>query len=224
MPELQLVSKDGHEFSAYESSPVGKVKGSVVIIQEIFGVNAHIQSVVEFYAGEGYYAIAPALFDRCETGVALGYDAQGMQKGIQLVTKLKPKNTMADIAAAAFVIKQKYPETKSAIVGYCFGGTMAWLSASALDSFSCAVGYYGGQIASFADQTPQCPTLLHFAGDDAHIPLADVEKVRSAQPQVKIEIYSGAKHGFNCDARSDYQQESSDLAKRRSLDFLAEHL
>lgn len=221
---IQIKAADGHVYSAYEATPSGKVKGCIVLIQEIFGVNEHIRSVVDGYADEGYYVIAPALFDRIETDVELSYDGLGMQKGIQLVTKLAPKNTLGDIAAAASVAKEKHTESKIAIMGYCFGGAMAWLSASALDVFSCAVCYYGGQIASMADRTPKCPALLHFGENDPHIPLSDVDKIREAQSGAEIFVYEGANHGFNCDARSDFDEKSASIAKRRSLEYFEKYL
>ncbi|PCI42858.1 MAG: carboxymethylenebutenolidase [Moraxellaceae bacterium] len=221
---IQIKAADGHTYSAYEAAPSSEVKGCIVLIQEIFGVNEHIRSVADGYAEEGFYVIAPALFDRVETEVELGYDGSGMQKGIQLVTKLDPKNTLGDIAAATSVAKEKHAESKIAIMGYCFGGAMAWLSAATLDDFSCAVCYYGGQIASMADRTPKCPTLLHFGENDPHIPLSDVDKIREAQPDVEIFVYDGAHHGFNCDARSDFHEGSASIAKRRSLEYFEKYL
>lgn len=224
MGHIQLTANDDHQLSAYEGIPEGDVKGSVILIQEIFGVNPHIRSVVDGYAQDGYYTIAPALFDRLETSVELGYEAEDMEKGIQLVTDMKPENTLRDIAAAANAAKEKNPQGKVAIIGYCFGGTMAWLSAASLDIFACSVCYYGGQIASLADRTPKCPTLLHFGEKDAHIPLSAVDKIREAQPTAEICVYEGVKHGFNCDARSDYDREAATLAKQRSLNHLNKYL
>ena len=224
MGQIQLTSNDGHQFSAYEGSPSSEVKGGIVLIQEIFGVNSHIRSVVDGYADEGYYTIAPGLFDRIEENVELGYEAEDMQKGIQFVTKMKPENTLSDIAAVTEFIKEKYPQRKIATIGYCFGGTMAWVSAGALDAISCSVCYYGGQIASLADRTPKCPTLLHFGELDAHIPMSDVDKIRLAQPNAEVLVYEGVKHGFNCDARSDYDKDAAELAKQRSLAYLMKHL
>ena len=224
MGQIQLTANDGHQFSAYEGIPAGEVKGSIVLIQEIFGVNPHIRSVVDGYAEEGYYTIAPALFDRIESNVELGYEADDMQKGIKFVTDMKPENTIGDIAAAVNAAKEKYPQGKIATIGYCFGGTMAWLSAASLDLVSCSVCYYGGQIASLADKTPKCPTLLHFGELDAHIPMSDVEKIRQAQPDAEVLVYDGVKHGFNCEARSDYDSVAAKLAKERSLAHLKKYL
>ncbi|MEZ5342779.1 MAG: dienelactone hydrolase family protein [Acidimicrobiales bacterium] len=213
-----LTSTDGHEFDAYEVRPDGAT-ASIVVIQEIFGVNSHIRSVTDRFAEAGYHAIAPAVFDRVERGVELDYDADGVAKGRDLAGALDPANTMADIAAAIAQVASTGPV---GIVGYCFGGTMAWLASAQLP-VAAAVGYYGGGIAGLNTLEPTVPTMLHFGELDAHIPMSDVEKIRAAHPSVPVYSYD-ADHGFNCDARASYDAAAAATAYERTLAFFAEHL
>jgi carboxymethylenebutenolidase len=219
--EINLTSGDGFTFSAYEASPSSAPKGAVVVIQEIFGVNPHIREVVDGYAADGYYAIAPAIFDRVEPGIELGYDETGMNSGIELAfQKLDMANTLADIQAT---INHASSQGKVGVVGYCFGGLLTWLSVCELDGVSAGSSYYGGGVAGEADRTPKCPVIMHFGELDAHIPMEDVEKVKAANPDVPVYIYN-ADHGFNCDHRGSYDADSAKLAKERTLAFFGEHL
>lgn len=213
-----ITSADGHEFDAYEVIPPGATAG-IIVIQEIFGVNEHIRSVVDRFAEAGYHTIAPAVFDRAERGVELEYDAAGISKGIELATELNPDNTMADIAACIDRLSATGPV---GIVGYCFGGTMAWLASERL-SVAAAVGYYGGGIAGMAELQPKVPTMLHFGELDAHIPASDVAKIRAAHPDLPIHVYN-ADHGFHCDARGSYDKPAATEASAATMAFFAEHL
>ncbi len=214
-----LTSSDGHQFDAHE---VGDGPRGIVVVQEIFGVNPHIRSVADGYAAAGYRAIAPAFFDRVETGVELGYDAAGMQAGIGYASKLDWDNTMADVAAAISHLREQ-GATRVGIVGYCWGGTAAWLAASRAP-VDAAVGYYGGGVIGFAGETPAVPTMLHFGALDSHIPLSGVAEVAAAHPSVPVHVYDEADHGFNCDARPSYHAPSAALALERTLAFFDEHL
>jgi carboxymethylenebutenolidase len=217
---VQLKASDGHELDAYVSRPSGTPVAGLVVIQEAFGVNSHIRSVTDGYAGDGFLAIAPALFDRIEHGVELGYTTEDMQKGIALAQQTND-NAVKDMdAALGWLREQKVG--KSGVIGYCLGGTMAWLAATRLN-IGAAVGYYGGHIARFAQETPHCPVMLHFGKLDQHIPKEDVDKVQAAHPDVPIFWYD-AGHGFNCNDRSSYNPEAAKLARERSLAFLKQHL
>lgn len=213
-----ITSADGHEFDAYEVAPDGATAG-LVVIQEIFGVNSHIRSVVDQFADAGYHTIAPAVFDRVERGIELGYDAPGVGKGVELATALNPDQTLADIAACIERLSATGPV---GIVGYCFGGTMAWLSAAQLP-VAAAVGYYGGGIAGMAELQPLVPTMLHFGELDTHIPQSDVAVVRDAHPDLPIHVHD-ADHGFNCDVRDSYNEAAANDAYAKTLAFFAEHL
>ncbi len=218
---IQLKAADGFEFDAYLAEPSGEAKGQVVVIQEIFGVNPHIREVCDGYAAEGYRAIAPAIFDRAERGVELGYDEAGMTRGVQLARQeLDIKNAMMDVQAT---IDFAAEQGSVGMVGYCFGGLVCWLSAANLSGLSCVSGYYGGGIAGMNDLQPKVPTMLHFGDQDAHIPVSDVEKIRDAHPDVTVHLYE-ADHGFNCDHRESYNEAAAKLAKARTLEHFAAHL
>ncbi len=217
---LTLTSGDGHTLDAYRADPEGEPKGGVVVIQEVFGVNAHIRAVVDGFAADGYTAIAPALFDRVRRGVDLGYDEEGITTGRALVAELGWENPTTDVWAAA---KALHPAGSVGVVGYCWGGTVDWLAACRLD-VACVSAYYGRQIIDFKDEKPNCPAIMHFGAEDPLIPMETVEAVRAAYPDVPTYIYEGAGHGFNCDARADYRPESAALARERTLALLADNL
>jgi len=212
----RLTASDGHEFDAYEVQP-DAATAAVVVIQEIFGVNHHIRSVADRFAALGLHVIAPALFDRVERGVELEYNADGIERGRALLSDWD--DTMLDVAAAVAHVAGTGP---TAVVGYCYGGSIAWLSAHSLP-IAAAVGYYGGQIKGFTDKAPNAPVMLHFGALDSGIPLTDVEAVAADHPNVPVHVYDDADHGFNCDARASHHPESAALALDRTLVHLAEN-
>lgn len=218
---VKLKAMDGHEFDAYVARPVGVPIAALVLVQEIFGVNAHIRSVADSYAKDGFLVVAPAIFDRYERGLDLGYEGADMQKAMSFFPKLNIEDILKDIAASLEYARQQTGK-KVGVIGYCLGGTIAWLSATRLHPDT-AVGYYGGMIGNFASENPSCPVMLHFGRKDQHIPQEDVDKVHNAHPAVEIFMYD-AGHGFNCDARGSYDAPSAKLARERSLDFLKKHL
>jgi carboxymethylenebutenolidase len=217
---ITLKTKDGVDISAYVAKPAGKPRGGLVVLQEIFGVNSHIRSVADLYASHGYLVIAPALFDRVQPGFEVGYTPEDVQKGFTLVQNVKRDKTLLDIAASIDYVKHA---GKVGLVGYCWGGTMAYASACQLSGLSAVAGYYGGGIIAMKDETPQVPTILHFGELDKNIPLEGVNEVKKAQPKVPVYIYH-ADHGFNCDQRGSYDQPSAELARTRTLEFFASHL
>ena len=217
---IRLRAADGFELSAYRAAPSGTPRGGLVVIQEIFGVNGHIRRVADGYAAEGFVAIAPALFDRIEPGLELGYGQDDIERGRELKGRSQTEAALRDIAAARDAAAAA---GNVGVVGYCWGGYLAWLSATRLDGFSAAVSYYGGGIGSVAGESPRCPVLLHFGEKDHAIPLSEVETVRKAHPELEIHLYP-AGHGFNCDERGSYDPESARLARERSLAFLRQHL
>ena len=190
---VELTAKDGHKFKAYEAQPSGHSKGAVVVLQEIFGVNGHIRRVADDYAGRGYHAVAPALFDRVARDVELGYDPDSIAKGRDLRQRIALETVLDDIQAA---IDHAGESGKVAVVGYCWGGSLAFLAATRLDGLACAVGYYGAMIAQHKDERTRVPTILHFGERDSSIPMSDVEAVRGAHPDMSIFTYP-AGHGFN---------------------------
>ena len=218
--QITLTASDGHELSAYRADPGGKPRGGVLVIQEIFGVNPHIRAVCDEYAKDGYVAIAPALFDRVERGVETGYDGDAMRTAVGIVSKLKPGDTLRDLQAG---IDELAKIGKVGVVGYCYGGTMAWTAACRLERVAAASCYYGGQIGRQKDAVPKVATMLHFGEQDAMIPMAEVDKLKEAHPGVPVYVYP-AGHGFNCESRASYHAESAKLAKQRTLELFEKHV
>lgn len=218
---VKLQASDGHELDAYVAHPAGEPIAGLVVVQEIFGVNPHIRSVADGYAKDGFLAVAPALFDRYERGLELGYEGADMQKAMSLIPGLNLDHALKDTAAAIEYARRQAGK-KVGVIGYCFGGTIAWLAA-ARPGVDAAVGYYGGQIAKFADEHPKAPIMLHFGKLDQHIPKQSIDAVQAAHPQVPVFWYD-AGHGFNCNDRASYNAEAAKLARERSLEFLKKHL
>jgi carboxymethylenebutenolidase len=216
---LKLTASDGHEFTAFEAGNVNAPRG-LVVLQEIFGVNEHMRSISERLAGFGYRVLSPALFDRVERGVELGYEPDDMKKGVELRGKIPEAAVLADILATAAAFGGK----PVGIIGYCWGGSLAWVGATKSHAFKAAVGWYGSGIAGQRDLTPNCPVQLHFGAEDKGIPLSDVDAIKAAQPAVEVFVYPGAQHGFGCEARASYNPLDCELAELRSLAFFAEHL
>ncbi len=215
---LLLTADDGHRLDAYRADPTGIPRGGLVVIQEIFGVNAHIRRLCDRFATAGYACLAPAIFDRAQKGVELDYQPDGIAQGRAIRARLSIDDAITDIAAAA---KELGPAVKVGAVGYCWGGTLAWLTATRLGLP--AVCYYGAMIVDFVNETPRAPVLLHFGETDASIPMETVERIRAAHPSVPTYTYP-AGHDFNCDARADYHEPSAGLALTRTLDFFAQHV
>jgi carboxymethylenebutenolidase len=212
---IELTAADGFTFDAYRASPSGTPKAGLVVIQEIFGVNHHIRAVADLYAAHGYLAIAPALFDRAEKGVELGYDESAFPKAMALRGQISLDHSLADVAAA---VEAASEGGAVGVVGYCWGGFLAYMAACRIPGVKAAVGYYGGGIANHLDEIPKVPLILHFGEKDQHIPLSDVEKIRAKHPEMAIFTYA-ADHGFNCDERASYDQPSAELALERTLKF-----
>ena len=220
MASVELKAADGQRFPAYLARPSGPPKGALVVVQEIFGVNSHIRAVADGYAADGFLAIAPAVFERVEPGVELGYTDADIARGRTLRTSAGDDNALVDIAAAIAHVDQGL---KVGIVGYCWGGLLSWLAACKLDGLSAAVVYYGGGVPGQAALSPRCPVLAHFGERDAAIPVDTVRAFGAAHPEVELHLYD-AGHGFNCDQRGSYDAASAARARERTLAFLARHL
>ncbi len=217
---ISLTAKDGFKLGAYLAKPADKPKGAIVVVQEIFGVNHHIKAVTDRFAAMGYAAVAPALFDRVKPGIELGYDAKSIEEGRALRPKITLEATLADTQAAIDYAKQF---GKVAVVGYCWGGSIAFFSTTRLAGVTAAVGYYGGMIAAHANEKPRVPLILHFGDKDQSIPMTDVEKIKQAQPGLPIYVYS-AGHGFSCDERPSFDKAAHELALQRTTAFLKQHI
>ena len=217
---IDLTSQDGHRFNAYKAAPDGNPKGAIVIGPEIFGVNKHIRAVADGYAADGYLAIAPALFDRVERNYETGYEPDDIAAGRAVIGKLDWANTMKDVAAT---IEHARPYGKIALVGYCWGGTIAWLANARLSGLACTVAYYGGSIPAFIGEAPKVPIMLHFGENDASLPVEKAREVAARYPKAQSYFYP-AGHGFNCDHRGSYDATAAALARTRTLEFLAKYL
>jgi len=217
---IQLNTTGTQCIGAYVAKPNGTPKGGLVVVQEIFGVNSHIRSVCDGYAADGYRVIAPALFDRAERGVDIGYSAQEIERGVALKQKSDIANALLDVAAARDALKDA---GKIGITGYCWGGYVTWMAAARTSGFACAIPYYGGGMLEASDEKPKCPVMAHFGERDGHIPVAGVRQFAAKHPDVQVFIYP-ADHGFNCDQRGSFDAPSAKLARERTLAFLREHV
>jgi carboxymethylenebutenolidase len=224
---IQLTAADGTTFPAYVAQPTGTPKGAIVVLQEIFGVNAHIRAVADGYAAAGYLAVAPATFSRVQPNVELGYTEADQKEGFgykAAVEALPAPGVLQDIQAAIDYAAQA-SGGKVGVVGYCWGGLLTWRAACLLKGLSAAVPYYGGGMTNPAEAARQAtvPVLAHFGELDQHILLATVLAFKAAQPKVRVETYD-ANHGFNCDHRGAYNAPAAQLARERTLAFFASHL
>jgi carboxymethylenebutenolidase len=220
--QFSLTSADSFRLGAYRADPTGTAKGGVVVIQEIFGVNHHIRAVCDRLAAEGYAAVAPALFDRQEKGFESGYTPDEIANARKFVANPDWGAMLKDTQAAVDELGKNGPV---AIIGFCMGGTIAFLSACRLDGLSAAVCYYGGQIARNADEKPKTPTQMHFGEKDASIPMSDVETIKQKRgADCEIHVYPDAQHGFHCDERGSFHEPSARAAWQRAMEFLAAHV
>jgi carboxymethylenebutenolidase len=215
-----LTAHDGHQLAAYEALPAGEPRGGVLVIQEIFGVNAHIRSVCETYASHGYRALAPAIFDRAERGVELGYAGEDVRRGVALTARLQQADVLKDLQAAADALAGS---GKVGVVGYCYGGSLTWTAACKLNNIAAASSYYGGQLVRQIESVPRVPTILHFGEQDPMIPMSEVDRIRQAHPKLPIYVYPSG-HGFNCDARGSYHAPSAKLALERTIELFRQHV
>jgi carboxymethylenebutenolidase len=217
---IELTAADGHKFSAYRADPAGKPRGALIVIMEIFGVNSHIKAVTDSYAADGFVAIAPASFDRVQRGLDVGYTPADIEIARPLMQKMKMEDAVKDVTAALNEVKAA---GKAGIVGYCWGGTCSWKSASSVPGLSAAIAYYGGGIPGLIGEKPQCPVMFHWGETDGSIPLDKAKEVAAAHANQTHYFYP-AGHGFNCDQRGSYHAESAKLARTRTLEFLSKHV
>jgi carboxymethylenebutenolidase len=211
---IELATSDNFTLDAYVAEPGDET-------QEIFGVNQHIRNVTDRWAAQGYLAIAPALFDRVEKGLELGYDQATMQQAIETRAKIPMEPTLLDVDAAIHWLRAQGMK-RVGVVGYCWGGTLAWLANTRL-KIDGSVSYYGGMISKFADEKNPAPAIFHFGELDKHIPPSEWQAIREAHPELPLYTYD-ADHGFNCDARASYNEAAAHLAGERSAAFFAANL
>lgn len=224
---IELAAGDGQPLKAWQARPAGRPRGAVVVLQEIFGVNSHIRAVTDGYAEDGYLALAPATFQRLRPDVELGYEEHDIRVGVGLkaaAEALPAPGVLADVQAAIHHAART-GNCKVAVIGYCWGGLLAWRAASLLDGLAAAVPYYGGGMTAPAElaRSPRVPVQAHLSDHDQSVPMSGVEALRQAHPQVELHLYA-APHGFNCDQRAAWNEAAARLARERTLAFLARHL
>jgi carboxymethylenebutenolidase len=218
---LNLTAEDGHRLSAYRATPVGQPRGGLVVVQEIFGVNSHIKKITDGFAADGYVAIAPALFDRVERGFETGYAPADIERGRMVRGKLQVEDAVKDVTAAVKELQKA--GLKIGVVGYCFGGTVAWLAATRIPGVAAASSFYGGGVADAAGEQPGCPVIFHFGETDASIPKDHWDRIKTQHPKIPMHTYP-AGHGFSCDERGSYHEPSARLARQRTIAFFKEHV
>lgn len=213
---IRLTSRfDGFELAAYHAKPGDARRGGLLLIQEIFGVTDHIRELADGFAADGYEVIAPAFYDRLEPGFAADYSEAAIQKGVEY-SKATPWDQVAGDAQAALDAL----EGPRFVAGYCWGGAATWLVACRCEGVAAASAFYGRRISELVDETPRCPTILHFGKADASIPMARVDEIRERHPDVPVYLYD-AGHGFVSDRRADYHEDSARLARLRTLALFA---
>jgi carboxymethylenebutenolidase len=223
---IRLRARDGHELDAYLAKPSldnasARARGGIVIAQEMYGVNAYLRSVCDFYAAKGYTTIAPALYDRKQRGLTYAYTKEDHDRAQQIYTAWNLDHALADLDAARAAIADA---GRIAIIGFCWGGSLAWLSACRSD-YAGAVSYYGSMIPDLANEPPRCPVIAHIGDKDTSLPPARVAIFCAAQPSVPVFIYEGAPHGFDNESRTErYHPAAHKLARERTLEFLEKHL
>jgi len=218
---FSLTASDKHQLGAYRADPKAAARGAVVVIQEIFGVNSHVRAVCDRFAEAGYIAMAPALFDRTQRNFESGYSPDEITNARKFIANPDWEAMLRDSQAAIDAVAATGPVP---IVGFCMGGTVAFLAATRLKGLAAAVCYYGGRIVAFADETPRCPTQMHFGEKDQSIPMTDVEIIKRKRPDCEIYVYPEAGHGFHCDERASFHQPSATLAYERTQAFLKTHM
>ncbi|MCP5404633.1 MAG: dienelactone hydrolase family protein [Pseudomonadaceae bacterium] len=223
---LTITAEDGHRLPVYEAKPAGEVRGGVVLFHEAFGVTPHIQQMADWLAGERYHVLAPEMLARAVAKAedrALSYNKEGLEAGRRAIIATPREKWMADAAACVAHLQGK--GLKAATLGYCWGGSLAYMTACTVPNVACADCYYGGMLADLvAMMQPACPVQFHLAVHDRYIPLAQAEgAIKVHLPQASLHVYD-ADHGFNRTGGATYNDALAQQARARTLVFLAENL
>jgi carboxymethylenebutenolidase len=215
---IKIAGADGFEFSAYHEPSFTPRKGGVIVIQEIFGLDEHVRADVTRWAKMGYEAIAPSMYDRREPGFLAHHDDAGIKAGVAHAMGTPREQAMGDIAACVAFLRTR--GEKVCIVGYCYGGSLAWLAAGHVDGLAAASSYYGSMVQANAAQALKCPAIVHLGRTDHGIPADEVAAaVAEHHPDTPVYIYEGAGHGFNNESPERYNAEAADLARHRTLEL-----
>ena len=218
---IQVAARDGHLLDVYLARPNGKPRGGIVIAQEMYGVTSYLRDTCDFYAAQGYFASAPALYDRRQRNLVLEYNQENHDRAQAIYKNWNWEHALDDLDAGKNVVMEA---GKVAIVGFCWGGTLAWLAACRRD-YAAAIAYYGSMMPDFADENARCPVIAHIGDQDTTMPQERIELFHQAQPNIPIHLYPGAQHGFDNSSRADrFNGGASRLARERTLDFLAQQV
>lgn len=220
MPLIELESADNHILSVYQAEPEAAPKGAVLLVHEMYGLNVHIRDVADRYAKEGYLALAPALFDRVEPRVSLRCTPEGLEQGASIAGRVDRDKMLVDVEAT---LKEAQKAGKVGIIGYRFGGSVAWVAANKLSGLACAVSYYGGRVAQFMHLAPKVPMMVHVGLRDTTFPQEKIEQLSEKYPDVVVHKYD-AGHGFNNDHHADFREDIAQAAFERTAAFVGQHV
>jgi carboxymethylenebutenolidase len=217
----QITARDGHVLDAYLATPAGKPSGGIVIAQEMYGITNYLRDTCEYYAAHGYLTVAPALYDRRQRGLVLGYSNEHHDLAQTIYKQWNWDHALDDLDAGKSVVNEA---GNVAIVGFCWGGTLAWLAACRRE-YTAAVAYYGSMMPDFTGESARCPVIAHIGSADTTMPQQRIDLFRQAQPNIPIYMYPEAQHGFDNPSRADrFHKEACRLARERTLEFLARHV
>lgn len=222
MTRIHCQAADGFQLPAYQASPKGTPKAGVVVLHEAFGVTPHIQDMADWLAAQGYLAVAPELFARAEADPAkrvLAYNNKDFMQGREYIKAISRDDWVKDCAAAVAYLQGQGLHV--AAVGYCWGGSLAYMTACNVPGLACADCYYGGLIPDLVKaMKPKCPVQFHVAEHDRYFPVKEaLEAIRTEVPQAKLFVYD-ADHGFNRNGGITYDEGAAQVARARTLEFL----
>ncbi len=218
---VRIRAADGHELEAFLAHPAGAPKGAIVLGQEMYGVNEYLRETCRFFASHGYTTIAPSLYDRVESGLVFPYDKESHDRAQKIYKAWNFGHALNDFDAARDTVASS---GNVAVIGYCWGGTLAWIAACRR-AYAVAIAYYGSMMPDFANETPKCPVIAHVGELDNTMPPARLDLFRAAQPDVPMYVWEGARHGFDNPGRADrYHAHASEKAREVTLKLLAETL
>lgn len=218
---IELTASDGASFSAYRADPAEAPKGAVVVLQDVFGVTPEIQKIADAFAAKGYVAIAPSLFDRVKPGVSLGHDQDGKAEGAAISAQIAKEQAISDIQATVDAVKDT---GKVALVGYCWGGDLAYSAANKVNGIACVIGYDGSNAVADYREKRKVPTLLHFCESDPELSLEAITQFRAWRPDVSAFTYPEAAQGFGCEERGSFREDAAAKALERTLFWISQYV